>query len=400
MILERNTDLEAAKVAQSEFASESVLSDAGGDVWRRLWEAARSYSESHAYQSEPFPFADGSVCLLCQQPLTDNAGQRLHSFENFVQSDLQIRATRSSGQVATLMIVVDQLDLPTWNRIDLAKVGINSKSTQEDIRRFLAGAKLRRRHMRRFVNNPNPDDLPDLPPPPQLDEHLLANRERAQQLRADSRSSERSTIMTERQELMDRIAIAPYADVIKGEIDRLKLVSAVDSAISKCRTNRITLEGRKASTAVITDRLRANFAVNLREVGFSGTPVEFEIWAGSYGEHPYQVKLMPRPEIPPGNVLSEGERTCVALAGFLSELDTTGNDSAIVIDDPVSSLDHQYRKSVAERLIIEARSRQVILLTHDVVFLFLLQKYSGELSVSLTEMTLERGYRQNHGVAT
>jgi ATPase subunit of ABC transporter with duplicated ATPase domains len=53
----------------------------------------------------------------------------------------------------------------------------------------------------------------------------------------------------------------------------------------------------------------------------------------------------------------------------LAELHLAGHRGAIVFDDPVSSLDHYWRKNVARRLAEEAKSRQVILLTHDSAFL-------------------------------
>jgi ABC-type multidrug transport system ATPase subunit len=70
-----------------------------------------------------------------------------------------------------------------------------------------------------------------------------------------------------------------------------------------------------------------------------------------------------------------------------------------VLDDPVSSLDHRYRKRVAERLTREAKSRQIVVFTHDVVFLYLIRKYASKLAVPVHERTLLRGYRGNHGVA-
>ena len=48
------------------------------------------------------------------------------------------------------------------------------------------------------------------------------------------------------------------------------------------------------------------------------------------------------------------------ISGFLAELETTNNGSGIVLDDPVSSLDHHYRLRVARRLLAAAKQRQVI----------------------------------------
>jgi wobble nucleotide-excising tRNase len=52
----------------------------------------------------------------------------------------------------------------------------------------------------------------------------------------------------------------------------------------------------------------------------------------------------------------------------MTELATAAHLSALVFDDPVSSLDHRWRKKVAERLVGEAAQRQVIAFTHDLVF--------------------------------
>ena len=64
----------------------------------------------------------------------------------------------------------------------------------------------------------------------------------------------------------------------------------------------------------------------------------------------------------------------VALAAFLAELATTNDKSTIVFDDPISSLDHMHREAVAKRLVDEAQHRQVVVFTHDIAFLFLLDQ--------------------------
>jgi hypothetical protein len=48
--------------------------------------------------------------------------------------------------------------------------------------------------------------------------------------------------------------------------------------------------------------------------------------------------------------------------------------SAIVFDDPVSSLDHLHRDRVAARLAEAGQTRQVIVFTHDMAFLLLLDE--------------------------
>src|SRR5437016_13105984 len=89
---------------------------------------------------------------------------------------------------------------------------------------------------------------------------------------------------------------------------------------------------------------------------------------GPYGSPQYQVRLFAKPDAKVQDILSEGEKTCVGLAAFLTELATAGHQSALVFDDPVTSLDHRWRPQVAQRLVEEAAHRQIIVFTHDLIF--------------------------------
>lgn len=52
-----------------------------------------------------------------------------------------------------------------------------------------------------------------------------------------------------------------------------------------------------------------------------------------------------------------------------------------MFDDPVSSLDYKWREGVARRLVQEASTRQVIVFTHDIVFLLLLKQLAEKEGV-------------------
>jgi hypothetical protein len=89
-IQEAAGSLEAVRTARAVLSGESELEGVGGEVWRRLWEAARSYSEELAFPGEEFPVLRiGVKCVLCQQPLDDGARERFESFEKFVQGEVQ-----------------------------------------------------------------------------------------------------------------------------------------------------------------------------------------------------------------------------------------------------------------------------------------------------------------------
>jgi hypothetical protein len=72
----------------------------------------------------------------------------------------------------------------------------------------------------------------------------------------------------------------------------------------------------------------------------------------------------------------------LSIAAFFAELSTADDPSGIVFDDPVSSLDYKWREGVARRLVQEAKTRQVVVFTHDVVFLLLLGQFAEEQGVA------------------
>ena len=71
----------------------------------------------------------------------------------------------------------------------------------------------------------------------------------------------------------------------------------------------------------------------------------------------------------PSDILSEGEQKVIAIADFMTETNLSPINKGIVFDDPVNSLDHKRKEDIAKRLVDEADNRQVVIFTHDVVFL-------------------------------
>ncbi|MGC0097472.1 AAA family ATPase, partial [Ralstonia pseudosolanacearum] len=72
-------------------------------------------------------------------------------------------------------------------------------------------------------------------------------------------------------------------------------------------------------------------------------------------------------------VLSEGESRIVALAAFLADITGSGHATPFVFDDPISSLDQEFEERVADRLVELSRTRQVIVFTHRLSLLALLE---------------------------
>jgi hypothetical protein len=206
-----------------------------------------------------------------------------------------------------------------------------------------------------------------------LDTHIDALGARAAALLADDESEERKKLRAELAELQDRQWLAGIKNDVLAEITRLQSVYDLDAAVKDTRANAITAKNTALSEALITDRLRARFAQEINHLNLAGLAIELTQARSQAGISRFKIGLVESASSNAGDILSEGEYRCVALAGFMAELATNNSGSGIIFDDPVSSLDHLHREAIAKRLAAEGRHRQVIVFTHDLPFLFLLR---------------------------
>jgi hypothetical protein len=388
---------EAATAARQAFAANSSLAGIGMPAWNELWESARRYSVLLAYPAQMFPVTrDDALCVLCQQPVGRTAAERMLSFERFVQDDIQQRAVNAVTQISTQKAAFEAIRIPLSTTV-LRETGLGGTLAAQSTKAFLIAAKIRKRYLLAKAAGRSSQRPSMLPPRPNLTAIRETVAEEIRNLRAAAGDAERASMQTEFRCLQDRLTLAPLKEILRGEVSRLRTISLLEIARASCDTTGITRKGGEVAKVVVTARLRSEFAGNVAHLGFGAVPVEVKLGPGTVGQHPYHLSLIAREDVPPSEVLSEGEKTCVALAGFLAELEATNNHSGIILDDPVSSLDHHYRLRVAQRLIAAAKLRQVVIFTHDIVFLLMLTKYARAEGVAVSETSLRRGGPQ-HGV--
>ena len=83
------------------------------------------------------------------------------------------------------------------------------------------------------------------------------------------------------------------------------------------------------------------------------------------------------------DVLSEGELRIVALSAFLADVTGGKHSAPFVFDDPISSLDQNFEEAVAQRLVKLSTERQVIVFTHRLSTLGLLEEYAKQSNIEL-----------------
>ena len=176
---------------------------------------------------------------------------------------------------------------------------------------------------------------------------------------------------------------------IGDEIARLRQREALESAKSAAATTGITKKILELSEESITEVVRDTFTretdkLRLERVTLARTRAD-------KGALLHQPKLVgARQQVTLPRVFSEGEQTALGLAAFFTEAHLDSSKSALILDDPVTSLDHIRRGLVAARLVALAETRQVIVFTHDVAFVADLKREANGNSVPVTERSVMR----------
>ena len=382
---------------QKETFQDQPLLNTGSAAWRTLWKAAEQFSTIEAYPDRAFPYTEkDSRCVLCQQELNDEGVRRLRQFWEFVSSTAQGEHDRATDEYNHKLkhikevVVLDEKAVEVLEELKLDDVDLG-----EGVHASLEAAETRREKVNKAITEglKTPGYLPARP----LDIHTLTNyieslENRARELRAPDHPEAISKLSAELSELEARQLLADHLSPVLEEIERKKKIAAYQMCINETRTNSITRKSSDVTKRAVTEQLTRSFSEELNELGFHHVEVQMVDAGGSRGALYHKLQLRRAPGVDVSKVVSEGEARCLSIASFFAELSTAADQSAILFDDPVSSLDHTWRRDVAKRLVVEAQSRQVIVFTHDIVFLHALIERAEELEVAFKRQYLRRDH--------
>lgn len=209
----------------------------------------------------------------------------------------------------------------------------------------------------------------------QLSANLLVQ---ASDLEKASDESQKKNLETEKAELRARSNLSPRLKGVLDLIQRMKVKAILTKCKEDLKTKAISDKAKEFASQAVTETLKSALDREFQTlgVGHVKTKLLSRVEKGKM-KHKLVLDLPAATKLE--EILSEGEQRAIAIGSFLAELQLAGHSGGIVFDDPVSSLDHHRRKKVARRLVEEAKKRQVIVLTHDTVFLAELQYYIEQL---------------------
>ncbi|MEA4890781.1 MAG: hypothetical protein VB070_15090 [Clostridiaceae bacterium] len=377
---------DAAKTVAENIFKENNLNGIGTEIWKKLWFAAKAYSEQFAYVGMDFPnTSEDAVCVLCQQPLSKDASKRFSDFESFISGEIQKSADLATRTFRDAVALIEEI--PKSEEIEMILDFIEADIA---VKNEIADCLCAFRHRRNLIfdetwfiekqdqkvcissailsltaiNEKFEDDCKKFSLDLEKDNtEELTNRRR--ELQAIEWSSQHKT------DIVDEILYKRKADLLQ-EARKLTNTQAISNKMSELADELIT--------AAFIER----FNNEVKILGANRIRVTLSKEKVSKGKILHKLRLIGAEKSSLHDILSEGEKRIISIATFLADISGRDCVSTVIFDDPISSLDQVFEEAVVQRLCTLSQERQVIVFTHRLSLLGLLNDYADKVNVSPT----------------
>jgi energy-coupling factor transporter ATP-binding protein EcfA2 len=359
----------------------------GGEEWQAFISAAKDLADA---EHKNYPRSKDR-CLLCHRTLDEPSITLMKRLWVFLEDESRAAVEHASKLLDRRIAALTELNFNFFDsetRVYGHLAALNPNLTAR-IKRILRQVESDRKTTIKILEAGRGKFTPKLHPEftAELDDlrtQLDAQIETLKSVDKDAllRSLEEERITLRHRQLLNRL----IHDIVSFVDDQVWVKRATTVSRTAFNTKSITEKERELFEKVIEEGYRArlseefdalNCALPL-ELQTHGRGGQTKRWLSIKGGHK------------PAEILSEGEQRAVALADFLAEVSLNPASAGIILDDPVNSQDHERKYRIASRLVREAKSRQTIVFTHDLVFLNMLIEIAEKEGVDLVTHWIQR----------
>jgi hypothetical protein len=358
------------------------FSTIGSPEWKALIDAAKKLYESEKSAKED---KEPDHCMLCHQKLTKDAEILFKKYWQFLESKAEVELSQLNNMRSVLLQELRSAKT-IYPKFLLTDAGV--KILSEDNPKYLEQLKVQFTTVKGVLDDwiAKISKLEDV----KRDAISLIDLQKIDTLIANKKIEE--------SQLIDPVNDIAKLTVRLNSLKHKKEVTAVkDEALEyigflkwSTKAAGVNFSGIKmATTKKRTESFLVGVANNYKSVfnqELAKLGCEFNLVMHASGEQGRTVKeyrLDFAEYYNPSQILSEGEQNACSLADFLTEVQLDKNNCGIIFDDPVTSLDHDRKGLIAARLAIEAERKQVIIFSHDIVFMSLLAKHAEKNKIPL-----------------
>lgn len=372
---------------------ENLLVGTGNHAWKTLFISAQKFICSNSANSTFPPQNTNEKCPLCQEPLSSQAIARLQRFYNYIQDDIS-QMVRTNEQQLSACITKVRGCLCNVPGLDsyIDEIKLRAPELIQPLQNYFKELAAQKALLLNILENKTVWQDPLL-----VDSRIIHDlRNLIAKIYCEARTykqlmnnNSRNEIKREINELEAREKLSVLLPEIEAWYARKKYKQILGQCISKLNTKNISIKAKEFAKDAITTPLKNALDDEFRKLNAIVLKTTIKE-RGAKGKVLHRLIL----DLPVARqiheILSEGEQKAIAIASFLAEISISDCTNAIVFDDPISSLDHWRRDRIAKRLSEECLRRQVIIFTHDPVFVCQLQRYNNHFKVPFQIQTLER----------
>ena len=358
-----------------------LLNKTGTEDWINFVKSSELFAKKEA---SSYP-EEGDICLLCHQILDVPSISLIKRFWGFVNSTARLEAEKLNKEIDRLVNDLENLNLCLLPKdsVNRDKLNIFAQDALNIFDNISTELTERRKVITLALKNSEISSFPS-------DEYafkdtivstIISNLEtKVKELQSNGFIAiELTKLNAKKLTLQHSILLNNNISLIDDYISEIRWISRANSAISEINTSHITTTSKSLYSKVITDKYKQALKSEEKILGFK-LPYDLK-HSGKSGKNVRKYQVTEKYKTTA--IFSEAEQRILSLADFLVETNINQNSSAIILDDPVVSFDHKRRGMIAKRLVDESQKRQVIIFTHDIIFLYSLHEFATEISAKI-----------------
>jgi energy-coupling factor transporter ATP-binding protein EcfA2 len=360
-----------AKAEGIENFKTDKIEEIGTEEWKNFIIAAEVFAKKQKPGNGVYP-QNGDNCLFCQQPLSEDAEKLIANYWQFIKSVAEENARKAQETLERVQQAFEKLSFDLFPDENTLTVWLNEKypSELEVLRQKLSEQKTLAQNIISDIQNKTANNRREIKiSTEQHDSIKNAIGESIKVLKEDGQTKQLEKLLKEKTHLEHKEKFNTHFPKFEAYVNNqawIKKAGKANFAKRKITDTEKALSEKYFNQRYIgvfneeCEKLNGNFGIDINHTGSAGK---------SYR----QLKLKGRN---PNAVLSEGEQKVIAIADFLAEMQLSEVNRGIIFDDPVTSLDNDRKKQIAERLANQATTKQVIIFTHDLVFFYHIKNFS------------------------
>lgn len=340
------------------------IQNIGSTEWKQFIQAAERFASTQGESEYPII---GDNCLFCHQPIIDDFSKNLiNSYWRYIKSVAEQEARIANEKLSEIKKNYENLDFNQFSETDTLNVWLNENHESDLIKLkkelkkqhelssliILSVSKkeaLQQVEMQLHLNNFDHIVIG-------IDLELKAFEEDGQTKKLAELLKEK-TYFAHKEKLESR-----YADVEALHKNLIWVNKASKFNKQYFKSQSTNTEKRLSKEYFNIDYINAFNDECEKMNGKFGIEVDTK---SSDAQSNRQLFLKGKD---PSAILSEGEQKVIALADFIAEVNITPINKGVIFDDPVNSLDEARKSVIAKRLVSVSKAKQVVIFTHDLVF--------------------------------